>query len=133
MNPVTRSLLENIDDPDLAEFAMAWDALEEQIVRIYRAGACLPAEAIAFKRGLPTAFGLYRRWAEALAPHWRAVSVEGAPVERDPFDCILHIGGAKEVIGNWSLMRTLPAAREALNHLLLEWGRGMKRPRRAPG
>jgi len=120
VNPVTRHLLENIDDPDLAEFAVAWDALEEQVVRIYRAAACPPAEAAAFERGLQSTAVSYLRWAEALAPHWRAASVEGAPVEEDPFDRILRTGGAKDVIGNWSLMRALPAAREALNHLLLE-------------
>ncbi len=120
MNPVTRSLLENIDDPDLAQFAMAWDALEEQIVRIYRTGACPPAEAAAFDRSLPSTAMSYRRWAEALAPHWRAVSIEGVPVDEDPFARILRTGEAKDVIGNWPLMRTLPAAREALNHLLLE-------------
>ncbi len=120
MNPVTRRLLENIDDPDLAEFAMAWDTLEEQVVRIYRAGDCPPAEGAAFERSLPATVGLYRRWAEALAPFWRAASIEGPTVEEDPFDRVLRIGRAKDVIGNWSLMRTLPAAREALNHLLLE-------------
>ncbi|HKY84719.1 MAG TPA: hypothetical protein VJ160_07835 [Anaerolineales bacterium] len=120
MNPVTRHLLENIDDPDLAEFAVAWDVLEEQVVRIYRAAACPPAEAVAFERGLQSAAASYPRWAEALAPHWRAASVEAALVKEDPFDRILHTGGAKSVIGNGPLIRTLPAAREALNHLLLE-------------
>ncbi len=120
MNPVTRHLLENIDDPDLAEFAMTWDALEEQIVRLYRTGACPPAEAAAFDRSLSSTVASYPRWAEPLARHWRAASVDGAPADEDPFGRILRIGGAKDVIRNRSLMRTLPAAREALNHLLLE-------------
>jgi len=120
MNPVTRSLLERVADPDLADFAMAWDALEERVVAIYRSGACSSAEAEAFEHARDAAAALYRRWAGALAPHWRDTSIDGAPVEEDPFVRILGADQAGKVIGNWPLMRTLPPAREALNHLLLE-------------
>jgi hypothetical protein len=110
MNPVTRNLLQNIDDPDLAEFAMAWDALEEQIVRIYRAGDCLPAEAAAFDRSLPSTTASYRRWAGALATHWQAVSIDGVPVDEDLRSHPRHQRG-EGCHRNWPLMRTLLRAR----------------------
>ena len=120
MNPVTRRLLERIADPDLADFALAWDELEEQIVRIYRAGTCPTDEAKVFTERRQTLVEGYDRWAAALEPHWKRALIDRAPRPSSPFDRMLAITNPQDIIGHWELMRTLPAAREALNGLLLE-------------
>ena len=120
MNPVTRQLLERIADPDLADFAMGWDALEEQVVAIYRAGGCPPDAAAAYAALRKKLMRDHGRWAGALEPHWRAVLVDRAPLQSSPFERVLAVSEAAGVVDNWELMRTLPAAREALNNLLLE-------------
>jgi hypothetical protein len=120
VNPVTRRLLESIADPDLADFALAWDELEEQIVRIYRAGTCPTDEAKVFAERRQTLVEGYGRWADALEPHWREVRIDATPLRASPFTLVLAVAEAQRIAGHWELMRTLPAAREALNGLLLE-------------
>lgn len=122
MNPVTRRLLDEIDDPELAALAIGWDRLEERIVRIYRAGACSAEEAAAYtadRRSIQPAVGREKR---GLEPHWKATRVDGVPLRTDPFQAVLAVDDGRAVAGNWALMRLLPAAREALNGLLLERG-----------
>jgi len=120
MNPVTRRLLERIDDPDLADFALAWDALEELVVRIYRAGTCSADEAKVFTERRRALLEGHGRWADALEGHWREVRIDATPLRASPFALVLAVPEAQSVAGDWELMRTLPAAREALNGLLLE-------------
>ena len=115
MNPVTRRLLEDIDDPDLADFALAWDAYEECAVGIFRAGAALPDEARRFEAlRLAAAQGL-DPWEVPLEPHWKTLD---RPPQESPFRTVLAVE-RPDVAGNWPMMRALPAAREALNLLLL--------------
>ena len=120
MNPVTRRLLEHIADPDLADFALAWDGHEERIVQIYRAGACSPSQAEVFAERRQALLQGHDRWADALESHWRDVLIDRVPLQASPFARVLTVSEAERVIGDWELMRTLPAAREALNGLLLE-------------
>lgn len=120
VNPVTRRLLESIADPDLADFALAWDGIEERIVSIYRAGACSDDEAKDFVGCRRALLPGLDRWAAALEPHWKRALIDRAPRPSSPFDRILAITNPQDIIGHWELMRTLPAAREALNGLLLE-------------
>lgn len=120
MNPVTRRLLDQVADPDLAEMALAWDALEEKIVSIYRAGVCPQADALAFEQRRGAASQALRRWTEALEPHWRASTINGERTLQDPFVLVLGLPSAGDILGNRDLLRTLPSAREAINHLLME-------------
>lgn len=122
MNPVTRRLLDSINDPELAAFALAWDELEECLVRIYRQGACQPEDEKRHAELRPLLQRHMGRWERALEPHWRATRIDGTPPERSPFRIVLAPRRARAVIENRPLMRILPAAREALNHLLLERG-----------
>jgi len=120
VNLVTRSLLDRIADPALAEFALAWDELEELIVQTYRRGDCPPEDA----RRLTDLRRSLQRQIEplehALEPHWRPTRIDGEPVGSSPFREILAVDPPEAFIGNWHVLRLLPAAREALNHLLLE-------------
>lgn len=123
MNPVTRRLLDDIDDPELADFALAWDAFEEMIVRIYRAGGSSPEEAEVFadrRRAIQQAVD---GWDAALDPYWRPVGVDRALAPESPFRGILRVENAGEIVGNWDLLRLLPPARDALNGLLIDRGR----------
>jgi hypothetical protein len=122
MNPVTRRLLDEIDDPDLAEFALAWDGFEELVVRLYRKGKDTPDEAEQYSRRRQSVRQVIQRWLEELEPYWKATQVDGVPPRQSPFLDILTVEEARGVVGNWELMRRLPAAREALNHLLLDRG-----------
>jgi hypothetical protein len=61
----------------------------------------------------------HSRWADVLERHWREVLIDRIPLRSSPFEDVLAVSEAAGVIGNWDLMRTLPAAREALNGLLL--------------
>jgi hypothetical protein len=120
MNPVTRRLLDDIDDPELAEFALAWDAFEEMVVRIYRAGGCSPEEADAFagrRRSIQQALD---RWDRELDPYWEHRSTAEP---ESPFREILRVEHAEGIVGNWDLLRLLPPTREALNGLLIDRGR----------
>ena len=122
MNPVTRRLLDEIDDPELAAFAMAWDSFEECLVWIYREGSC-PPELEQRHGGLRSSLERdLGAWEEALRPLWQATRIDGAAVRHSPFRTVLAARRPRDVVGNRNLMRTLPAAREAINHLLLERG-----------
>jgi hypothetical protein len=123
MNPVTRRLLDDIDDPELADFALAWDAFEEMIVRIYRAGGSSPEDAEAFAGRRRSIQQVVDHWDAALDPHWRPVGVNVALPPESPFRGILRVEHASEIVGNWDLLRLLPPAREALNGLLINRGR----------
>jgi hypothetical protein len=127
MNPVTRRLLDDIDNPDLADLALGWDRLEERIVRIYRTGACSPEEAAAYAADRNSLQPGIRRYERALEPHWKL-----SPVAVDPFQAVLAVDDGRAVVANWELMRLLPAAREALNGLLLERGTRSEIPSQRP-
>jgi hypothetical protein len=122
MNPVTRRLLGEIADPELAAFALAWDEFEENLVRIYRESACPPELEKRHAELRPLLQRHMGRWERVLEPYWRATRIDGAPPERSPFRAVLALRQARAVVENRPLMRILPAAREALNHLLLERG-----------
>jgi hypothetical protein len=127
VNPVTRRLLDEIDDPELAELALGWDRLEERIVQIYRSGSCTPEEATAYAALRHSVLPAVRREEGALEPHWRATRVDDVPLRASPFRSVLAVDDGRAVVDNWELMRLLPAAREALNGLLLERGTSPRR------
>jgi len=129
VNPVTRRLLDDIDDPELAAFATAWDSLEECLVLIYREGSC-PPELEQRHDGLRSSLERdLSLWEEDLRPHWQATRIGGASPAESPFRTVLAARLPRAVVGNLDLMRTLPAAREAINHFLLERGGSGNRPR----
>jgi hypothetical protein len=131
MNPVTRRLLDEIDDPELAAFALAWDSFEECLVRIYRDGDCPPELEQRHAELRATVARDLGSWERDLRPLWLATRIEGAAPAQSPFQTVVAVRRPRDVIGNRALMRTLPAAREAINHLLLD--RGARSESREPG
>ena len=122
MNPVTRRLLDEIDDPQLAAFALAWDELEECLVGIYRDRTCSPRVERRYADLRSSAEKGLGKWEKALRRHWLATRINGTPPAQSPFRSVVAVQRPGDVIDDRAMMRTLPAAREALNNLLLERG-----------
>lgn len=119
MNPFTRSLLDELDDPGFRAWAELWDQLEMLVVEIYRSkhvGAEEERAYLDLKADLEVS---YPEWQDALAPYWAGLKAGGEPVEQDPFVALFEVEAAGDFLNDWQLMQTLPAAREALNAYLL--------------
>src|SRR3990172_848429 len=116
MNPVTRRLLDEIDDPQLAAFALAWDELEECLVGIYRDRTCSPRVERLYADLRSRAEEGLGKWERALRRHWLATRINGTPPAQSPFRSVVAVQRPGDVIDDRALMRTLPAAREALNN-----------------
>jgi hypothetical protein len=118
-NPVTQSLLKQINDPALAAFVEGWDALNDLVIEIYQQKSLTFEQQERFFELQERLGAAYPAYAAELAPHWRTARVKGELVVGDPFLAIIEKRGAKDFIENWDAMRTLPAAREALNMMLM--------------
>ncbi len=119
MNPFTQSLARTLADPTLDSFVDKWDALEALVVRVYRGGAAAPADEAEWADLRPALAAAYPVWSPALAPHWPQTRAGGRPVTADPFFRLLAFARASDIVGDWAAMQTLPAAREALNRMLV--------------
>lgn len=119
MNPYTRSLLKQIQDPDLRNWVRAWDQLESLVVEIYRTEAAGPGAQKEYRQLKQRLKGGYGRWRENLQPHWQGLEAGGKLLQADPFERLLEPDEARGFLENWRAMQTLPAAREALNSYLI--------------
>ena len=118
MNPVTQSLLAQLDNPALARFVTRWDALEALAIRAYRAGEATQADQAEHARLRRWLRRRYEKWQAALEPFWRQTQIEGKSLTEDPFATLLAVARPADFADNWPAMQTLPAAREALNEWL---------------
>lgn len=119
MNPVTRALIKQIDDPGLHAFVDAWDALEVLMVEVYNANGADAAQQAEFAGIQQRLAASYPAWQAALEPHWRATTIKGQSLDADPFQALMELEKAEAIAENWVAMQTLPAAREALNNMLV--------------
>lgn len=119
-NPVTQSLLKQINDPSLAAFVSDWDGLNDLVIEIYQQKSLTFEQQEHFFELQERLRAAYPAYAAKLAPHWRTARIKGELVVGDPFAAIIEKQGAKDFVENWDAMRTLPAAREALNNMLME-------------
>ncbi len=119
MNPVTHSLLEKLNNPVLADFVAHWDAFEELIIFVFRAGKSSRPSRAEHRRLRATLQSAYPAWQPSLSSHWPLVKINGESIASDPFLSLLAVERAEQFVGNWAAMQTLPAAREALNLLLI--------------
>lgn len=103
-------------------FIEQWDTLEAIVIGVYRDKITLEAAETDFNHTWPWLREQYPQWEAALRPHWQATKAGGQPTQTDPFQLLLAVQHAADVNGNWSLMQHLPAAREAINRLLVELG-----------
>jgi len=131
MNIVTQALAKKIKDRRHKDWIAHWDALEALVIRVYKGKEARVEEEDEWGHLRPWLQKEYPRWEAALRPHWRQAQVAGEPAREDPFLRLLSFGRAEEFVGNWAAMKTLPAAREAINRLLMEMGE--KRPKPPSG
>lgn len=122
-NPFTRYLSQWSADRRLHHFVDYWDRLELLVVQVYRE-KMTPAEAQPeFEAVWPWLREAYAGWAETLRPFWQQTRAAGAPTQRDPFRLLLAFERPEAILGDWGAMQHLPAAREALNQLVLSRSR----------
>lgn len=119
MNPFTRFLSRGLRDEALAAFIERWDALEGLVIRVYRGQAAEAEDEAEYRALRGWLERQYPRWQAALRPYWRQAQVAGKAAERDPFSRLLEARTAADFVGDWEAMQHLPAAREALNQLVL--------------
>ena len=120
MNPYTRSLLRQLNDRQLGQFVAAWDQLEALLIRVYKSGEASPADETEHEKTSRWLSRHYPRWQPDLSRYWPQMMAGDEPLEGDPFELLLSIQKAGEIPGNWRALQILPAAREALNHYLLD-------------
>lgn len=120
LNPFTKSIAARLKSRQLKQFIQHWDALEALVVRVFRGKAATAADEAehAELRGWINA--AYLEWRDPLEPLWRQVMCGGVPCEDDPFLFLMTPESATVFAGSWAHMQALPAAREALNRLVLE-------------
>jgi hypothetical protein len=119
MNIVTRKLLKRIKDRSLHDFIYHWDDLEALVINIYKTNYTAAEDHHAYRHLREWLSRHYPRWKAALQPYWQEVHSAGQILQVDPFLEILAVEDASEFAESWVAMQTLPAAREALNSLLL--------------
>jgi hypothetical protein len=120
MNPVTRSLAKQLEDPLVIDFVAHWDRFEALIIRVYRTERATPEDTAEHQRLRGWLSQAYPQWQDELRRHWPHVRVAGEITREDPFRHLMSVDAAGDFVGNWAVMQTLPAAREALNLLLLD-------------
>jgi hypothetical protein len=120
MNPFTRALLKRLDNRRTERFVARWDQLEALIIRIYKAGSATPEDEAEFRRIQAWLSKHYPRWKVSLGRYWPQVRAGVEVLESDPFESLLSIPGAGDIPGNWTAMQILPAAREVVNHYLMD-------------
>lgn len=122
-NPFTRFLSRQVQDRRLLQFVAWWDRLEALVIAVYRANQAGEADEREWAEIRAALVSLYPGMAGVLQPFWQQAQVSGQPADQDPFAHLLTAPQAAAFVGNWDAMQRLPAAREALNHLILARGR----------
>lgn len=119
-NPYTRFLSADLDDDSLSLFIDHWDRLESLVVSVYRNNAAGSEDEGEFDQVWPWITENYPNWQSALRPYWRQTTAGGQEVKADPFTHLLEVKSAADIVGDWTIMQVLPAAREALNRFVVD-------------
>ena len=120
MNPFTKFLSQWSNNRRLAEFIAYWDRLEALTIAIYKEKVSLAEASAEFDEIWPWLRQHYGRWQPQLQSLWPNTKAAGKPTQVDPFQFLLDIPHPGAIQDNWTAMQYLPAAREALNQLLLQ-------------
>jgi hypothetical protein len=120
MNPFTRYISRSLRERHLRRFITLWDQVEMLAIAHYRQKGTAPGDPARWKQARLGLLRLFPKFRERLQPHWADAKAGGAPAAADPFASILALETLEAVAGNWLALQTLPAAREALNRLVLE-------------
>ena len=121
MNPFTRFLRQwNQGDAELDQLVEQCDALESLVIRVYKEGEASAADEAEYRTIRGWMRNNYRFWQDALRPFWQEARVAGRPATEDPFLRLTAPESASAFAGDWEAMQVLPAAREALNRLVIQ-------------
>lgn len=121
MNPFTRFLRQwTQDDAGLDELVEQCDALESLVIRVYKEGEATAADEARYQAIRRWMREHYSDWQEDVRPFWEQAEVAGRPAAEDPFLRLMAPESASAFAGNWEAMQLLPAAREALNRLVIQ-------------
>ena len=126
MNPFTRFLKQwsNDDSKELEAFIEHWDTLEAMAIRVYKAKQPTADDLSAYLVIKQFMDANYRKFAPKLESYWQQSEVGGQLDHADPFAYLFQYESAEGFVDNWTALQHLPAAREALNGLLVEMGNG---------
>ncbi|MFW5940310.1 MAG: hypothetical protein ACOC8X_08615 [Chloroflexota bacterium] len=119
MNLFTHFLKQWNRDKDLELLVDHCDALEALIIRVYKQGEASAADEAEYHALRSWLLNNYGQWEKQLQPLWREAKVAGAPAQQDPFRRLIEAESAADFVDDWKAMQNLPAAREALNRLVL--------------
>lgn len=119
MNLFTHFLKQWTDNGDLDALVEHWDRLERLVIRVYKGNVIRPEDETEYSQLQKWLQGNYPNWQATLQPHWQQAKVAGHPAGQDPFQHIFSHESATTFLGDWNAMQQLPAAREALNRLVL--------------
>ena len=125
MNPFTRFLKQwSNGESELSEFIQHWDELEALSIRVYKASGATPADKETYKSIKAFMDTNYPKFVSKLKPFWQESEVGGQLDHADPFEYLFQYRSADQFVDNWAALQHLPAAREALNGLLVQMGNG---------
>ena len=119
MNPFTKSITSQLHQPELQAFVEHWDALEALVIGVFQAKAITAADDRDYTNVRNWLQQHYSAWQVSLEPLWRQSLRGGKPSEDDPFVFLVEPTTPAAFIGSRIHIQALPAAREALNRLIL--------------
>jgi len=119
INPFTNYLNQWSQNSSLGKFIHYWDRLEFVVVRVYQGKIVLEEVQKEFTEVWAWLDEHYGRWEEELRPFWTQTHAGGRPTTQDPFRLLLAFDKPEDILGDWTAMQHLPAAREALNKFVL--------------
>ncbi|MFT5196947.1 MAG: hypothetical protein ACI85U_003987 [Candidatus Promineifilaceae bacterium] len=121
MNPFTRFLSQwTRSRPDLVEFIAHWDILEALAIQVYKAAEATAEDNKSYLQVQSYMQANYVNFSEQLREYWEQSKVGGKLDHVDPFEYLFQYESAAGFVGNWAALQHLPAAREALNVLLVQ-------------
>ncbi len=122
MNPFTRFLMQWARNAPLAELVEQWDVLEALVIRVYKSKTSTAVDETQYQQTKAWLETHYEQFAPTLEPYWQATQVGGSTEHDDPFRVLFSPDTAVSFVNNWHAMQHLPAAREALNQLIVAQG-----------
>lgn len=108
-----------VEHRQIKAFVANWEILEELVTDVYAKGEIDSRDRDLFGSLKLALKRYYQSLAEELQPFWVQVRVAGKVLTTDPIAELLESPGLSAIISNWDAMSKVPAAREAINLMLV--------------
>jgi hypothetical protein len=109
----------SVDEKNIEALIANWEIFEELVEEVYSKGEVEPTDRHLFGSLKLAIQRYYLQLADELRPFWMQVKIAGQLLKNDPFAELLDTPGLSAFLTNWDRMQMVPAAREALNLLLV--------------